>query len=83
MIESITRVEARKKDALTWYENNKNGDYKELGLMAHFCQVPVIVIVHWVGESGGWTPELIRIGKVIMEFYGYTEIIGRNPNAPI
>lgn len=79
MIEDLSKFSAdRKRNVQSWYQNvgKEFGVSRAISLAADFSGCPCIVICHWIAEVDGWSEELMRITDLIMQFYGYTEILG-------
>ena len=68
-----------------FYQNRQSDD--DLGVLisslACATMCPCIVIAYWIGEDSNWHPDTIESIKRLTKFYGYTEIVGKPPGAPI
>lgn len=44
---------------------------------------PCIVVAYFAGDALGWTEELVKHIKSLIEFYGYSEIANKPEGSPI
>jgi len=70
---------------LRWFNSQGDRDIsRTIGMMSAVTFVPCIVVAYWLGEETKWQdPEAERSIKMLIDFYGYTEILNKPPGAPI
>lgn len=79
----LDKYSNNKNYVLSWYKENGNGDINySISLMASVTSVPAIAIAFWLGEVLSWDPVPVKTIKVLIDYYGYTEIINKPPNSP-
>jgi hypothetical protein len=54
-----------------------------ISLLACATMCPCIVVGYWIGEASNWHPDVVESIKRLTKFYGYTNIMGKPPGAPI
>lgn len=54
-----------------------------VGQIASFTFVPCIVVAYYIGPHCNWHPDLIKTIKVLIDFYGYTDIHNKPEGAPL
>lgn len=73
-----------KNFCINWFNTKGGRDIKRsIGMLASTTFVPAIVVAYWIGEETNWHPDAVSSIKNIIHFYGYTEIEGKPPGAPI
>lgn len=78
MVENLSKFSVdRKKNVQTWFLTlgKPMGLSMAIGAAADFSGCPCIVICYWIAEVDGWSDELLRIKKVIVDFYGYKALL--------
>lgn len=79
----IGKFTASKLTILNYFEGASGGDVqKTVSMGAQITGVPCIVIAFWLGERIGWTVEILETISRLINFYGYTEILGKPTGAP-
>lgn len=69
---------------MIWYEEKGNGDINyAISLMSSVTSVPAIVVAFWIGELTKWDAVAINTIRVLIDYYGYDEIINKPHNSPI
>lgn len=74
---------ANKKFIMDWAVNKGGNDpASQIGMVASITFVPAIVCAYWIGEATGYPDKVQKSIKSLIDFYGYTEILNKPPNAP-
>lgn len=74
---------ANKKFIMDWAVNKGGNDPAgQISILASITFVPAIVCAYWIGEATGYPDKVQQHIKSIIDFYGYTEIENKPPNAP-
>lgn len=73
----------QKQPSIDWFYGNgrKDVDYT-IGCLPGYTMVPCIVLAVWLLEECGPTPQLIKKTKKLIDFYGYSEILGVHDSFP-
>lgn len=84
MVIDLTKYELRKPFILKWLESDNKKDLTTLiSTMAASTLIPCIVLAFWAGEATGWPPEIIDMINRLIDFYDYSDIVGKPENSPI
>ena len=85
MIIDLDKYSINRKFIQETYANNRSR-YRNIGeaisLFASSTHCPYICLALYLGETEGFTPELIRTIDTQISYYGYTEIHGQLPGSP-
>ena len=81
----IPTFDAQKKIVLDWFDTKGSKDVQRtVGMMAGVTFVPCIVIAYWLGEYTKWQdPQCEKSIRVLIDFYGYTNITGKPEGSPL
>ena len=80
----LATYDVNKTFCINWFNTKGGKDIKRsVGQLASMTFVPCIVIAYWLGEATEWHPDAISSIKSLIDFYGYTDIQNKPPNAPI
>lgn len=84
MTVDIELYTASKHKVILWF-NTKGGKeiQRTISMMASAYHIPAIVIAYWLGEETNWHPDTIKAVQRLTDFYGYSDIKGKPPGAPI
>ena len=81
----ISAYDASKVFILGWFETKGGRDIKRtISYMAQTYHVPCLAVAFWLGEYTNWNdPQCEKSIRSLVDFYGYTEIIGIPKGCPI
>jgi hypothetical protein len=66
-----------------WYLEKGNGKPAEAAsIIATAIHTPIIVVAFWIGEVDGWSPETLNTIARMVQFYKYTEVLGKPDTYP-
>jgi len=79
----ITYYWRQRQSSIDWFNRNGRQDVEyTISCLPGYTHTPCIVVAVWLLEECGPTPQLINKIKKLIDFYGYTEILGVNENFP-
>lgn len=80
----IARYERNRNFVLGWFNTKGGKDInRTISMMAQATGVPCIVIAYWLGPETNWDQKVIDSIVRLKDFYGYSDIQGKPPGAPI
>lgn len=84
MYVDVGAYDASKKAIVNWLSTRDQKDLiSNVSMIAVITSCPCIVVAYYAGEAFGWSDELIRYAKRLIEFYGYDTILNKPEGSPV
>ena len=75
---------ASKKTIISWLSvRDRKNLISNISMIAAITSCPCIAVAYYAGEEFGWTPEIAKYIKKMIDFYGYDEIRNKPEGSPI
>lgn len=85
MIMDLEKYKLNRDFIHSYYKNTKGKEEVPVMVAVLACSTmcPAVVVAFYLAEVHGWQKDMIDHVKSLIEFYGYTEIKGKDESCPL